>query len=128
MLPKNNAPVDIAEPEIVSNANVLSAPDYINTSTNTVEHNSAIPESVTENTIIDTPSIGEPLVQSPIEKALATRNMLRSRKKGLENTAKKSDDVKGRQDNNRSDPIELKTQEESKVIVPALETISDQAL
>ena len=38
----------IAEPEIVSNANVLSAPDYINTSTNTVEHNSAIPESVTE--------------------------------------------------------------------------------
>ena len=66
------------------------------------------------------------MVQSPIEKALATRNMLRSRKKGLENNAKKSDDVKGRQDNKLSDAIELTTQEESKVNVPALETISEQ--
>ena len=117
----------IAEPESFSNANVLSAPDYINTPTHNVEHNSSILDTATENTIIDTPSIGEPLVQSPIEKALATRNMLRSRKKGLENNAKKSDDVKGRQDNKLSDAIELTTQEESKVNVPALETISEQA-
>jgi len=117
----------IADPESFSNANVLSAHDHINTSNNTVERDNSIQDSVTENTIIDTPPIDESLVQSPIEKALATRNMLRSRKKGLENTAKKSDDVKGRQDNNRSDAIELKTQEESTIIVPALETISDQA-
>ena len=117
----------IADPESFSNANVLSAHDHINTSTNPVERDNSIQNSVTENTIIDTPSIDESSVQSPIEKALATRNMLRSRKKGLENTAKKSDDVKGRQDNNRSNAIELKTQEESTIIVPALETISDQA-
>ena len=45
----------------------------------------------------------------------------------LEKNAKKSDDVKGRQDNKLSDTIELTTQEESKVNVPALETISEQA-
>ena len=53
--------------------------------------------------------------------------MLRSRKKGLGSNVKKSDDAKGRQDNNPSDVIELKTQEEAKIVVPALETIPDQA-
>jgi DNA polymerase-3 subunit gamma/tau len=117
----------IVQQENFSNDNVLSEADYINTSTNIVEHNKSIPETATENTIIETPCIDEPLVQSPIEQALATRNMLRSRKKGLENNAKKSDDAKGRQENTLSDAIELKAQVESKIVVPALETISDQA-
>lgn len=38
-----------------------------------------------------------PVNQTPIERALATRNMLRSRKKQLEGDVKKSDDVKQRQ-------------------------------
>ncbi|NQZ87751.1 MAG: DNA polymerase III subunit gamma/tau [Colwellia sp.] len=119
------------DPAIVQSTNLsnktLSEPDDINKSPNTVEQNPQISQVPAENSPIATPIIDEHVVQSPIERALATRNMLRSRKKGLGSNVKKSDDAKGRQDNNPSDVIELKTQEEAKIVVPALETIPDQA-
>ncbi|TWX55772.1 DNA polymerase III subunit gamma/tau [Colwellia hornerae] len=73
------------------------------------------------------PSIDTAIPQSPIEKAIATRNMLRSRKKGLENSAKKSNDAKGRQDTNSRDVIEAITPQEPRSDVPALTSISEQA-
>ncbi|MBA6362788.1 DNA polymerase III subunit gamma/tau [Colwellia sp. BRX8-4] len=73
------------------------------------------------------PNIDTPTSQSPIEKAIATRNMLRSRKKGLENSAKKSNDAKGRQDTKSPDVLEAITQEEPRSDVPALTSISEQA-
>jgi DNA polymerase-3 subunit gamma/tau len=109
----------------VSNDNVSPVPDSINTSVNTVEEKNPISELSSELSHTDTPSIDidATVPLSPIERALATRNMLRSRKKGLENSVKKSDDANGRQEINK---LELKIQTESKIVVPALETISDQ--
>jgi DNA polymerase-3 subunit gamma/tau len=117
----------IAQPEHFSNDNALPEPDYINTPVSTVEQNTPVSQVLPETAVITPPSIDEPVAQSPIEQAIATRNMLRSRKKGLENNAKKSDDAKGRQENALSDAIELKAEVDPKIVVPALETISDQA-
>jgi len=70
----------------------------------------------------------EPLKDiSPIEQALATRNMLRSRKKGLENSAKKSNDAKGRQETETDNVKESTPKVEPRVDIPALESIPAQA-
>ncbi len=128
--------IDINVPEQIDTAiiqsanfsnNTLSEPDYLDMSINAVEQQPPISDVPAETSTIATPSIDESVVQSPIERALATRNMLRSRKKGLASNVKKSDDAKGRLDNTPSDAIELKSQEEAKIVVPALETIPDQA-
>jgi len=128
--------IDINVPEQIDTAiiqsanlsnNTLSEPDYLDMSINAVEQQAPISDVPAETSTIATPSIDESVVQSPIERALATRNMLRSRKKGLASNVKKSDDAKGRLDNTPSDAIELKSQEEAKIVVPALETIPDQA-
>lgn len=87
-------------------------------------------ETVTESSNFSSETNGPAITQTPIEKALATRNMLRSRKKGLENSAKKSSDAKGRQDNNDTgnttvEPIT--TADKVNPDVPAIDSIPEQA-
>jgi DNA polymerase-3 subunit gamma/tau len=105
---------------------IITAPEYLaEPDASSEQQHPAMPPSIGAAEIasnIDTPSS-----QSPIEKAIATRNMLRSRKKGLENSAKKSNDAKGRQDTKTPDVLEVITQEESRSDVPALTSISEQA-
>jgi DNA polymerase-3 subunit gamma/tau len=124
--PPQQIDTTIVQSTHVSNDNVSPEPDYIHTAVNTDEEINPISEVSSELSHTGIPSIDIDAAapQSPIERALATRNMLRSRKKGLENSVKKSDDANGRQEINK---LELKIQTESKIVVPALETISDQA-
>jgi len=65
---------------------------------------------------------------SPVEAVLATRNMLRSRKKQLEETPKKSNDAVTRQDsaviNDSDNPAPI--QREVKNDAPAIETVPEQ--
>ncbi len=63
---------------------------------------------------------------SPIEKALATRNMLRSRKKSLENSTKKSNDAKERQDESQAESKAKTDIAKPRTDIPAIETISAQ--
>lgn len=67
------------------------------------------PETIVQPTIGQTYTQPEPIVNqpienatysSPVESALATRNILRSRKKEMEQKAKKSNDAAGRQNHN----------------------------
>jgi DNA polymerase-3 subunit gamma/tau len=109
-----------------------NSPRYIDTETLTpfdnsleqVDHNSTVaPKNIDiEPSISDTP-----FVQSPIERALATRNMLRSRKKGLEKSAKKSDDAIGRQDTSSNEVMVSKIEEAPRLDIPRFESISEQA-
>jgi DNA polymerase-3 subunit gamma/tau len=105
---------------------IITSPEYsaLPNASSEQEHR-AMPPSIDLAEIA--PNIDTPTSQSPIEKAIATRNMLRSRKKGLENSAKKSNDAKGRQDTNSPDVLEVITQEEPRSDVPALTSISEQA-
>ncbi|AOW75989.1 DNA polymerase III subunit gamma/tau [Colwellia sp. PAMC 20917] len=132
--------IDVAESRpnpITGNALPVTASPLEEQSTITSPEYSALPDAPSEQVhpamppSIDSAEIASnidtPSSQSPIEKAIATRNMLRSRKKGLENSAKKSNDAKGRQDTNSPDVLEVITQEEPRSDVPALTSISDQA-
>jgi DNA polymerase-3 subunit gamma/tau len=105
---------------------IITAPEYFAVPDLPSEQvHPAIPPSIGAAEIA--PNIDTPSFQSPIEKAIATRNMLRSRKKGLENNAKKSNDAKGRQDTKTPDVLEAITHEEPRSYVPALTSISEQA-
>jgi DNA polymerase-3 subunit gamma/tau len=67
--------------------------------------------------------------QSPIEAALSTRNMLRSRKKALEGNGKKSSDAKQRQESSQLAKQEMAKQAlkiESQRNVPSIDTVPDQ--
>jgi DNA polymerase-3 subunit gamma/tau len=113
------------EPAGFSQHNGISEQDSIHPELNTLAPNALnpVPSSETQ----DLGTLNSTVPQSPIEKAIATRNMLRSRKKGLENSGKKSNDAIERQEKLTRDAIELSKREEKKVDLPALETISSQA-
>jgi len=106
---------------------VASEQDYSSTSIETIEQ-SIQNQDVSAEPIASSNPTDEPLkAVSPIEQALATRNMLRSRKKGLENSAKKSNDAKGRLDTDTDKVIESTAPEKPRVDIPALESIPEQA-
>ena len=71
-------------------------------------------------------------IQTPktaVDSVLATRNMLRSRKKELENSGKKSNDATKRHDsqtNSQESTVVSAKQKEKRANVPDLETISEQ--
>ena len=117
----------IGELTTFSNVNVLHEKDDINTVVNTFDQNivNSNIDSETIQSFITTTD--EAPVQSPIEKAIATRNMLRSRKKGLENSGKKSNDAIERQDKTSTETNEFINTDEAKQDIPALETISARA-
>jgi DNA polymerase-3 subunit gamma/tau len=114
----------IGELTTFSNENVPHEQNDINKVVNTFDQNivNSNIDSETIQSVIT--SADEPTVQSPIEKAIATRNMLRSRKKGLENSGKKSNDAIERQDKTLTETNEFINRDEEKQDIPALETIS----
>jgi DNA polymerase-3 subunit gamma/tau len=125
-------PVQTSEVESQGNVepleNTAPAPSFAEqvASTNAPE---PVPPSNSANTICD--DIPASVPQSPIEQALATRNMLRSRKKDLEANTKKSNDAKGRHDESHQENVELNntaenSQQKPRGDIPALETISTQ--
>lgn len=63
---------------------------------------------------------------SPLEAALATRNMLRSRKKQMENESKKSDGVAGRQVDNTEASPKAESLANKKPDVPDITSVPDQ--
>jgi len=123
LLPENNR----TENSIVDNSIV----DNSTVENNTAENSTPIdcPSHNIENQHTDMPA---ELIQAPktaVDSVLATRNMLRSRKKELENNAKKSNDATSRHDSKNSGQ-ESKTmttqQKEQRKNVPDLTTISEQ--
>jgi len=82
-------------------------------------------EQINEAPQIPTQNHEEAASLSPVEKALATRNMLRSRKKSLESGAKKSNDAKERQDDSQVEP-EPQVIQKPRADIPDLDTISVQ--
>lgn len=93
-----------------------------------IEPNNAMPqdmEQVSESAEIPTQNHEEQSPLSPVEKALATRNMLRSRKKSLESNAKKSNDAQERQDESQ---VEAKPEvsEKPRGDIPDIETMAVQ--
>jgi len=104
-----------------------SEQDYSSTNIDTIEQSIQNQDIYAEPIASNNPTDESLKAASPIEKALATRNMLRSRKKGLENSAKKSNDAKGRHDTDTDKVIEPTAPEKPRVDIPALESIPEQA-
>ncbi|NQZ20465.1 MAG: DNA polymerase III subunit gamma/tau [Colwellia sp.] len=103
--------------------------EYLPAGVQSRESNHAITQH-TEQVIDSSPALNTapeiPTAISPIEKVLATRNMLRSRKKSLESSTKKSNGAKERQDDSQ---IETKAKIENvkpRADIPAIETMSGQ--
>jgi DNA polymerase-3 subunit gamma/tau len=87
-------------------------------------HNVIAQHSEPVNEASQTPNLSNDITSavSPIEKALATRNMLRSRKKSLESSTKKSSDAKERQDESQAESkLDIA---KPRADIPAIETIS----
>ena len=111
---------------------------------NEATHHQQFAPPIEENTGSNAEQVAEPEsiveqapasnYQSPIEAALATRNMLRSRKKQLEKDAKKSNGAHGRQENDAAShnlatnntENSLANTEENKANIPDINTIPDQ--
>ena len=102
-----------------------------------IEQQATPPQEVAQNTVAEPlpTAQGEPLpssqFQSPIEAALATRNMLRSRKKQLEKGSKKPKDASGRHPlndpkDNASATTEAEVNAEPKSNVPDISSLPDQ--
>jgi DNA polymerase-3 subunit gamma/tau len=119
------APESYGDVEHIDNA--VSEQVYDKTVTDNFEPNIDNSELSSEPMDIAASTDDTSKIVSPIERALATRNMLRSRKKGLENSAKKSSDANGRQDTNTHEVIESTAKEEPRSDIPALDSISEQA-
>jgi DNA polymerase-3 subunit gamma/tau len=84
------------------------------------------------NAVNNTADVTTENTQAPrtaVDSVLATRNMLRSRKKELENSGKKSNDVVTRHDteaNNSTNTSPLSKQKENRADVPDMATIPEQ--
>jgi len=104
--------------------------------TNRAERNSTetnrpliAPDHNVENTPLVMPTEGHQVAKTAVDSVLATRNMLRSRKKELENSGKKSNDATRRQDsqaNSQESSVVSAKKKEKRADVPDLETISEQ--
>ncbi|NMP33382.1 DNA polymerase III subunit gamma/tau [Thalassotalea sp. M1531] len=88
---ENVAPTD--SPSLIEN-NITEQIESISTKATEAPEATANEESVTKE--ISSPKIESGILSASVESALATRNMLRSRKKKLESEAKKSNDVETR--------------------------------
>jgi DNA polymerase-3 subunit gamma/tau len=116
----------IAEVSLEQEISITQRPE----AENNLSESTHFSELVEEPLNLPVQSIDDSTPQSPIEKAIITRNMLRSRKKGLENSAKKSNDAKGRQDKNTEDDTVAASQvpklEKPRSDIPSIETITEE--
>ncbi|MDO7083398.1 DNA polymerase III subunit gamma/tau [Pseudocolwellia sp. AS88] len=121
---KQHSEVDLS----VSNEQVSSSQVYPeqphDVSTNNFQHQHPTEQPITQPTVTQEETV---TYSSPIESAIATRNMLRSRKKQMEQQVKKPNDVAGRQIQITDAAVNsTKIEKEPEQVVEPIEMVIDE--